>query len=32
MKGHNQSLETDAIKKSKDRAQLPLLILQWKYQ
>lgn len=30
MNCHNQTLGTDAIKKSKERTQLPLLILQWK--
>lgn len=30
MNCHNQTLGTDAIKKSKERAQLPLLILRWK--
>lgn len=30
MNCHNQILGTEAIKKSKERTQLPLLILQWK--
>jgi len=30
MDWHNQTLGTDAIKRSKERTQLPLLILQWK--